>query len=102
MASRLQTSWGGALSLVVAVMALGGSASAQTANEGQGGKVNVRCEGSTGNCLNPAGGSLRNAAADEPATPPSATPADEAPEDAPAAAEDPSEGEQEPSPDHDA
>ncbi|ADL01859.1 hypothetical protein [Brevundimonas subvibrioides] len=105
MASRLQTSWRLASSLVVAAMAVAGLTYAQTVNEGQGGKVNVRCEGSTGSCLNPAGGSLRSAPADEPATPsgpaPSAphataTPADEAPDDADAAAEESSEGEPEP------
>lgn len=65
MASRLPKSSLVALSLGAAVMTMamapGGSACAQVVNEIRGGKVNVRCEGPTDNCLNPAGGSLRDA-----------------------------------------
>ena len=64
MASRLPKSPRIALSLTVAVtaMALGGSAYAQNVRQMGDGKVIVRCEGPTDNCLDPAGGSLRNEA----------------------------------------
>ncbi len=76
MASRLLKSPRLALSLTVAVaaMALGGPAWAQNANEANGGKVILRCEGSTNNCGTPAGGSLRNASEDETADQPANSP----------------------------
>ncbi|WP_269516348.1 hypothetical protein [Brevundimonas subvibrioides] len=72
MASRLQTFPGLALSLSVTAiaMALGGLAQAQVVNQAGTGRVIVRCEGPTANCLDPAGGSLRNATEDAPADEP--------------------------------
>ncbi len=95
MASRLPKSSRFALSLTVAVaaMALGGPAWAQRADELNGGKANVRCEGSTNNCGTPAGGSLRNApedeAGDQTATGQAATDPEPAPSEPPA---DPDQG----------
>jgi hypothetical protein len=76
MASRLPKSSRFALSLTVAVaaMAVGGPALAQRADELNGGKVVLRCEGSTNNCGTPEGGSLRNAPEDEATDPPANNP----------------------------
>ncbi len=90
MASRLPKSSRFALSLTVAVaaMAVGGPALAQRADELNGGKVVLRCEGSTNNCGTPEGGSLRNAPENE-ATDPAATDPEPAPSEPPA---DPDQG----------
>jgi hypothetical protein len=90
MTSRSQKFRRLALSLTVAATAtaLGGAAHAQAVNQMGTGKVIVRCDASAGNCLDPAGGSLRNApesdAADPPAEDQAAAepePADEPPAD---------------------
>ena len=93
MALRLPKSSQLALSLTVAVaaMALGSPVWAQSASEANGGKVNLRCEGSTNNCGTPAGGSLRNAPEDEAADQPSINPE-------PAPSEPPAEADEVPTP----
>ncbi len=76
MASRLPKSSRFALTLTVAVaaLAIGGPVWAQRADELNGGKANLRCEGSTNNCGTPAGGSLRDASEDEATDPPANNP----------------------------
>ena len=93
MALRLPKSSQLALSLTVAVaaMALGSPVWAQSASEANGGKVILRCEGSTNNCGTPAGGSLRNAPEDEAGDQPSINPE-------PAPSEPPAEADEGPTP----
>lgn len=80
MTSRSQKFRRLALSLTVAATALGGAAHAQAVNQMGTGKVIVRCDASAGNCLDPAGGSLRNAPESDAADPPAEDQAAAAPE----------------------